>query len=145
MDREGRTLIDGGVIAFIPVRAALQAGGGQRGGAVGWAGEWPLRPTIPPRRAGAVASRAGLLLWHQQIERDLHEVSQQIPTVILPTGIETWPAPWDFRHSSRLIDTASLAAGRFLDGLRVNGPGLYRVNGPPATATPGRFVSGAGR
>jgi predicted patatin/cPLA2 family phospholipase len=26
VDREGRTLVDGGVIAYVPVRAALQAG-----------------------------------------------------------------------------------------------------------------------
>jgi NTE family protein len=87
------------------------------------------RLTGPPRRAGAVAARAGLLLLQHQIERDLHEVSQQIPTVVIPTGIESWPSPWDFGHSRRLINTAS---GRFLDRLCVNGPGLYRIDGPPA-------------
>ncbi|MBC6460682.1 hypothetical protein [Actinomadura sp. HBU206391] len=71
---------------------------------------------------------------HLEIERDLHEVSEQIPTVVLPTGIETWPAPWDFGQSRRLINTASLAARRFLDWLRISGPGLYRVDGPPATS-----------
>ncbi|MFI7616314.1 patatin-like phospholipase family protein [Nonomuraea terrae] len=128
--REGRTLIDGGVIAFVPVRAALQAGAasvvvlstGQK--------SRPPRPLDLPRRAGAVAARAGVLLLHQQIERDLHEVSERIPTVVVPTGIDSWPAPWDFGHSQRLIDTACLAAGRFLDGLRVSGPGLYRAEGP---------------
>ncbi|WP_327582541.1 patatin-like phospholipase family protein [Nonomuraea sp. NBC_00507] len=134
VDRDGRTLVDGGVIALVPVRAALQAGAASVVVLSTGPTSWPLRPAIPPRRAGAVAARAGLLLWHAQIERDLQEVSRRIPTVVLPTGIETWPAPWDFGHSQRLINTACLAAGRFLDGLRISGPGLYRVDGPPATS-----------
>ncbi|MEU8360029.1 patatin-like phospholipase family protein [Nonomuraea sp. NPDC048882] len=127
VDREGRRLVDGGVVAFVPVRAALQAGAasvvvlstGPESGAP--------RPVVPPRWAGAVAARAGQLLLHHQIERDLHEVSRRIPTVVVPTGIETWPAPWDFGQAERLIATASVEAGRFLDGLCVSGPGLYRA------------------
>ncbi|MEU8385660.1 hypothetical protein [Streptosporangium sp. NPDC048865] len=92
---------------------------------------WSSERGGPPRRAGAVAARAGLLLLEHQIERDLREVAGRIPTVVVPTGIEAWPAPWDFGHSRRLISTASRTAGRFLDGLRVSGPGLYRIDGPP--------------
>ncbi|MBF8185998.1 patatin-like phospholipase family protein [Nonomuraea sp. K274] len=139
VDRDGRTLVDGGVAAYVPVRAAQQAGAASVVVlSVGPEGS-PLCPTVPPRRAAAVVARAGLLLFHQQIERDLHDVSSQIPTVVVPTGIETWPAPWDFRHSQRLIATAAHTAGRFLDGLRVNGPGLYREAAPAAS------VAGAGR
>jgi NTE family protein len=133
VDREGRTLVDGGVIAYVPVLAALQAGAASMVVLSTGPESSPLSPTIPRRRASAIAARAGLLLMHHQIERDLHEVSQHIPTVVLPTGIEAWPAPWDFGHSQRLISTASRTAGRFLDGLRISGPGLYRGDGPPAT------------
>jgi NTE family protein len=142
VDREGRTLIDGGIIAYVPIRAAQKAGAASV--VVLSAGpEWPLSPALPPRRADAVAARAALLLTHCEIERDLRGVSTRIPTVVLPTGIKTWPAPWDFRHSQRLIITAAQAAGRFLDGLHVNGPGLYGVNGTPAgLAAP---AAGAGR
>ncbi|MFD7479110.1 patatin-like phospholipase family protein [Streptomyces sp. NPDC059837] len=153
VEREGRTLVDGGVIAYVPVLAALQAGAASVVVLSTGPESSPLRPTMPRRRASAIAARAGLLLMHHQIERDLHEVSQHIPTVVLPTGIEKWPAPWDFGDSQRLITTASLAAGRFLDGLRISGPGLYRVDDPPATpATPAgsdkartTSVSGVGR
>ncbi|MER7814654.1 sigma factor [Streptomyces sp. NPDC096153] len=96
----------------------------------------PLRPAVPRRRAAAIAAGAGRLLMHHQIECDLHEVARHVPTVVLPTGIEAWPRPWDFGHSQRLISTASHAAGRFLDALRVSGPGPYRVNGPTEPATP---------
>lgn len=138
VDREGRTLVDGGVIAYVPVLAALQAGAASVVVLSTGPESAPLRPAVPRRRAAAIAARAGLLLMHHQIERDLHEVARHVPTVVLPTGIEAWPRPWDFGHSQRLISTASRAAGRFLDGLRVSGPGLYRENGPtePATPTP---------
>ncbi|MFI6743536.1 patatin-like phospholipase family protein [Nonomuraea sp. NPDC050451] len=141
VEREGRTLVDGGVIAFVPVRAALQAGAASVVVLSTGQTSSPPRPAGPPRWAGAVAARAGLLLLQHQIERDLDEVSERIPTVVLPTGIESWPAPWDFRHSRQLINAAALAAGHFLDGLRISGPGLYRVAGP---AIPGK-VREAGR
>ncbi|WP_405866119.1 MULTISPECIES: patatin-like phospholipase family protein [unclassified Streptomyces] len=138
VERAGRTLVDGGVIAYVPVLAARQAGAASVVVVSSGPESSPLRPVVPRRRAGAVAARAGLLLLRHQIERDLHEVSRHIPTVVLPTGIEDWPAPWDFGHSQRLISTASRTAGRFLDGLRVSGPGLYRVDDPPAaSAGPG--------
>ncbi|MEU2737971.1 hypothetical protein ABZ656_22020 [Streptomyces sp. NPDC007095] len=124
-------LVDGGVIAYVPVLAALQAGAASVVVLSTGPESSPLRPTTPRRRASAIAARAGTLLMHHQIERDLHEVPKYIPTVVLPTGIEAWPAPWDFRQAERLISTASRTAGRFLDGLRIGGPGLYRVDGPP--------------
>ncbi|MFJ9902443.1 patatin-like phospholipase family protein [Streptomyces sp. NPDC101152] len=128
VERGGRTLVDGGLIAYVPVLAAQQAGAA--GVVVVAAGPESSRlpPAIPRPRAGAIAARAGLLLLHHQIERDLHEVSRHIPTVVLPTGIEAWPAPWDFGQSQRLISTACRTAERFLEGLRISGPGLYRVD-----------------
>jgi NTE family protein len=135
VDRAGRTLVDGGVIAYVPVLAAQQAGAASVVVVATGPESSPLRPTRTRRRAGAIAARAGLLLLHHQIERDLHEVAQHIPTVVLPTGIEDWPAPWDFGHSQRLISTACRTAGRFLDELHINGPGLYRVNDSSATCT----------
>ncbi|GGT33807.1 patatin-like phospholipase family protein [Streptomyces chromofuscus] len=128
VDREGRTLVDGGVIAHVPVLAALRAGAASVVVLATGPENSPLRPTVPRRRPGAIAARARLLLAHHRIERDLREVSGHIPTVVLPTGVEAWPAPWDFGHAQRLISTASRTAGHFLDGLRVSGPGLYRID-----------------
>ncbi|MEU1518663.1 patatin-like phospholipase family protein [Streptomyces sp. NPDC005811] len=134
VERDGRTLVDGGVVAYVPVLAALQAGAASVVVVAAGPESSPLRPVDRRPRAGAVAARAGLLLLHHQIERDLREVSRHIPTVVLPTGIDTWPAPWDFGHSPRLISTARHTAGCFLDELRISGPGLYRADGPFATA-----------
>ncbi|MEU9406744.1 patatin-like phospholipase family protein [Streptomyces sp. NPDC048281] len=139
VERAGRTLVDGGLTAYVPVLAARQAGAASVVVVATGPESAPLRPMVPRRRAGAIAARAGLLLLHHQIERDLHEVSQHIPTVVLPTGIEAWPAPWDFGQSQRLISTACTTAERFLDGLSISGPGLYRVDGSSATSTgPGK-------
>ncbi|WP_191298934.1 patatin-like phospholipase family protein [Lentzea cavernae] len=131
VDRDGRTLVDGGVIAYVPVRAAWQAGAASVVVLAVGPESSPLVRT-PRRRAGAIAARAGVLAFRHQIERDLREVSAHVPVVVLPTGVDDWPPPWDFRHSARLIATASRTAGRFLDGLRVSGPGLYRDDTAPA-------------
>lgn len=143
VDREDRTLVDGGVIAYLPVLAALQAGAASVVAlSTGPEGAPPDRADRR-RGAGAVAARAGVLLMRHQIERDLDEVSRHVPTVVLPTGIDAWPAPWDFGHSQRLISTAHRTAGGFLDALRVGGPGLYRTDAPsPAPAGAASSVSG---
>ncbi|MFD7227934.1 patatin-like phospholipase family protein [Streptomyces sp. NPDC059881] len=137
VDREGRTLVDGGVIAYVPAMAALQAGAASV--VVLSTGPESSSPgqAVPRRRAGAIAARAGLLLMRHQIERDLQEVARHVPTVVLPTGIDVWPSPWDFGHSERLISTASRTAGGFIDGLHVSGPGLYRV-GAATTSSAGQ-------
>ncbi|MGW1339558.1 patatin-like phospholipase family protein [Kribbella sp. NPDC002412] len=126
--REGRTLVDGGVIAYVPVRAAEAAGAASLVVLSTGPASWPVTPTLPRRRPGAIAARAANLQVHHQIEVDLHDVARRIPTVVLPTGIDTWPAPWDFSHSQRLIGTASVTAASFLDQLHITGPGLYRAD-----------------
>ena len=135
VDRAGRTLVDGGVIALVPVRAALHTGAASVVVVSAGPEAWPMRPTTPRRRPTAIAVRSRRLQLHHQVERDLQEVSRHIPTVVLPTGLETWPAPWDFGQSQRLINTAFRAVGGFLDGLRISGPGLYRgTNAPVGTS-----------
>ncbi|MER7243317.1 patatin-like phospholipase family protein [Kribbella sp. NPDC000426] len=126
--RDKRTLVDGGLIAYVPVRAACAAGAASALVLSTGPASWPLPPATPRQRAGAIASRAAVLQVHHQIECDLRDVAARIPTVVLPTGVDRWPAPWDFGHSHRLISTATVAAERFLDQLQVDGPGLYRAD-----------------
>ncbi|MEV4475496.1 patatin-like phospholipase family protein [Nonomuraea sp. NPDC049504] len=143
--RGGRTLVDGGVIAFVPVRAALEAGAASVVVLATGQTSMPPRPSAPPRWAGAVAARAGLLLLQHQIARDLREVSERVPTVVLPTGVESWPAPWDFRQSRRLIHTAASAAGHFLDTLHIEGPGLYQADAGTRSPSHGLDTTGLRR
>ena len=148
--RGNRTLVDGGVIAHVPVRAAQRAGAASAVVLSVGPESQPMRLRTAPRRARAIAARAKHLRLHHHIESNLREVSEHIPTIVLPTGIEAWPGPWDFSQSRRLISTASVTAGRFLDDLCVTGPGLYRDVDPPeapfsrnqATTT---FPAGAAR
>ncbi|MDT7741719.1 MAG: hypothetical protein QOE59_797 [Actinomycetota bacterium] len=134
VERDGRVLVDGGVIAYVPVLAALQCGAASVVALSSGPESWPMRPELPPLRATAVAGRAGLFLLHHQIERDLQQVASVVPTVVMPTGIEDWPSPWDFSQGDRLIRTARAAARRFLDEAPIDAaPGLYRAPGygPP--------------
>jgi NTE family protein len=141
--RDGRTLVDGGLIAYVPVRAAYAAGAASVLVLSTGPASRPLPPAAPRRGVGAIAWRATVLQVHHQIECDLQDVSQHIPTVVLPTGIDRWPAPWDFGHSQRLISTATAAAERFLTELRVDGPGLYRA-GTDEPSSQAHVETGAG-
>jgi NTE family protein len=147
VEREGRLLVDGGVIAYVPVLAALRAGAASVVALSSGPESWPMRPTVPRLRATAIAGRAGLFALHHQIERDLWHAAASVPTVVLPTGIDEWPSPWDFSQADRLITTARDAAERFLQETAIApSPGLYRVPGygphPPSAGAddpePGR-------
>ncbi len=139
VERGGRMLVDGGVIAYVPVGAALAAGAASAVVVSSGPEAWPVAPRRPRPRPTAVAGRAALWLLHHQIERDLHEAARRVPVVVPPTGIENWPAPWDFGQADRLIRTATGAAGRFLDQLDIgHGPALYRTSGPGTDPRPGQ-------
>ena len=130
VERDGRVLVDGGVIAYVPVLAALVCGAASVVALSSGPESWPLRPVLPPLRATAVAGRAGLLVLHHQIERDLQQVASTVPTVVVPTGIDDWPSPWDFSQADRLIATARDTARRFLAETPIEPtPGLYRAPG----------------
>jgi NTE family protein len=130
VEREGRLLVDGGVVAYVPVLAALSAGAASIV-VVESGPEGAPSPPMTRHGANAVVGRAAWLVLRRQIERDLHSAARRVPTVVLPTGIDDWPSPWDFSQSPRLLATARAAAGTFLDsrdGLAIGSqPGLHRV------------------
>jgi NTE family protein len=130
VERGRRLLADAGPVAYVPVRAAERSGAASLVVITAGPEAWPLRAENPRRRPGAVAARAGLIGLHSQIERDLQDVSRRFPTVVLPTGVDSWPPPWDLSQTHRLMGTSSLVAGRFVDDLSIEGPGLYRAAGP---------------
>lgn len=142
IERDGHLLVDGGVVAYVPVLAALRAGAASMLVVSTGPETWTPPPRPPRVRATSVAARALLLLLQQQIGRDLQEVSQHVPTVVMPTGVEDWPQPWDFTQSDRLIATARAASTNFLAGLQASvEPGLYRG---PTLHTAARADAAAG-
>jgi NTE family protein len=147
VERDGRVLVDGGVIAYVPVLAALQCGAASVVALSSGPESWPLRPELPRRRAISIAARAALFLLHHQIERDLQQVASAVPTVVMPTGIEDWPSPWDFSQADRLIGTARATAHRFLEETPIrSAPGLYRApRYAPGEALSSAVSAGGGR
>jgi NTE family protein len=125
VERGGMHLVDGAVVACVPVRAALAQGAASVVVLSAGPETLPAPSPLPLSRAGAIAARAGSMRTHRQIEGDLQQAAQRIPVVVLPTGTDTWPAPWEFGRSRRLITSAAIAAGIFIDGLEISGPGLY--------------------
>ena len=73
------------------------------------------------------------------------EGARRVPVVVPPTGIENWPAPWDFGQADRLIRTAAGAADLFLDRLDIgHGPGMHRAQGTELAARRNRPRPGQG-
>ncbi|MEV6158276.1 hypothetical protein AB0L53_48865 [Nonomuraea sp. NPDC052129] len=95
-DRPRPVAVAVGVIAYVPVRAALQAGAASVV-VLSTGPASPLSPTIPPGQ------------------------------------------------SHRLIETACREAGRFLDGLRISGSGLYRAAPACRGEAHAASASGVGR
>ncbi len=127
VQRDGRQLVDGAPVACVPVRAALAQGAASVVVLSAGPESGPVRSAGPLARAGAIAARAGSLRVRHQVERDLREVAQHIPVVVLPTGTDSWPSPWDLGRSRRLITSAAIAAGRFIDGGDASGPVRHRA------------------
>ena len=62
VERDGRTLVDGGMIAYVPVGAALAAGAASVVVVSSGPEAWPVAPRRPRLRPTAVAGRAALWL-----------------------------------------------------------------------------------
>jgi NTE family protein len=151
VERGGLQLVDGAAVACVPVRAAVVQGAASVVVLSAGPEAAPVGLRVPLSRAGAIAARAGSLRAHQQIERDLREVAQRIPVVVVPSGTDTWPAPWDFGRSRRLITCAAIATDRFVNGLQICGPGLFREGSndvpllrSPRTSSRPDFVASSG-
>lgn len=137
VERNGHVLVDGGVVANVPVLAALEAGAASM--VVVRSGPEALPPPSGSRpRARLIAARSGRLLVRHQIERDLLQASLHVPTVVMPTGVDCWPHSWDLSQSERLITTARAASRAFLEERETSSvsvdSGAGRLDSLPSTA-----------
>jgi len=121
VERDGRRLVDGGIVANVPISVA--AAQGAQTIVVLDCGF----TVIAPEREDSLRSamlRTVAIMAAQQVRRDLETVSDR--TVLYLPG--PWPIgsrPDDFRRSQELAETAYDLSLRWLRQLHVSGPGRY--------------------
>jgi NTE family protein len=119
---DGRLLMDGGVVANAPVRAALAMGAAT---IVLFDAGYACHLSEPPRHAAARILHATSVMIRRQVERDVEVVAALVPTIVLPPLCPIRTSPLDFGHSRALIAEAHTATTAFLDEVAVSGRGLY--------------------
>jgi NTE family protein len=127
VDHDRRRLYDGGIVANVPMRIAVDMGA--RSLVV-------LDCAFPGQLPTPGGSFAEILLFTAMVTmrtQAVHEaplVAQDIPVVYLPGPAPRPVSPLDFSHSDELTEASYEAARTFLASLTITGPGLY---GSPAT------------
>ncbi|WP_432492056.1 patatin-like phospholipase family protein [Kineococcus gypseus] len=130
---DGRDLVDGGLVAHVPVGQAAARGAGSL---------VLLDTTVPapaaagPASIGDVLARVALIQFRAQLRAALPAVAARIPVVCLPAPGARRVDPLSFDESAELTRDAHERTGAFLADLRVDGPGTY---GEPY----GRYVAGS--
>ena len=135
VDVGGRAMVDGGVLAHVPVLQALE-----RGAASMVVLDCTV-PTLAPQRArlGDVLTWVTRLQQRTQLEAVLPVVARSVPVVFLPPPPARRVSPFDFAASGELIADARTAAREQLRDLVVEAPGVHgdpfgRYRGAPASA-----------
>lgn len=125
VEREGRRLIDGGVLANVPIGVAAEQGAQTI--VVLDCGFNLFGPRTDPTLPHALL-RAAAIMVAGQVRRDLNLYQDR--TILYVPG--KWPPagmPYDFSKSLENSTESYQVASKWLEMLDVNGPGLYGV--PP--------------
>jgi len=122
VEHQGRLLYDGGVVANVPLREALDMGA--RSLVVldcAFAGQLPETPD----KLAEMLLYTGLVTMRAQAVLDAPLVAETVPVVYIP-GPEPLPiSTLDFDHTSELIERSYEVARSFLERVEITGPGLY--------------------
>jgi NTE family protein len=125
-EREGRTLVDGGVSDNAALSQAVELG----------AGEVYVLPTgfacalaHPPRTALGVAMQALTLLIEQRLILEVEHFKDRVDVKVIPPLCPLSVSSVDFGHAGELIDRAHEASAGWLD------------SGGPSMPHPERFLS----
>ncbi|WP_236147549.1 patatin-like phospholipase family protein [Mycolicibacterium sp. CH28] len=127
VDYDGLHLYDGGVVANVPMRQAVDMGA--RSLIV-------LDCFFPGQLPGSTDTLADILLYtalvtmRSQAVAEATLVAESLPVVYLPGPTPKLVSPLDFTHTTDLIADAYTSARRFLEDVRITGPGLYH-QAPP--------------
>jgi NTE family protein len=130
---EGRVLYDGGVLANVPIRQALNMGAKSL---VVLDCAFPGHlPTVPETLAETLLFWATLSMRNQAV-LEVELASADVPVLYLPGPPVQAVTPLDFTHTADLIASSYEASSGFLGKVEVDGAGLYgHPGGPPPTVT----------
>ncbi|HWO63320.1 MAG TPA: patatin-like phospholipase family protein [Umezawaea sp.] len=128
----GRVLYDGGVLANVPIRQALEMGAKSL---VVLDCAFPGHlPTVPETLAETLLFWATLSMRNQAV-LEVELASADVPVLYLPGPPVQPVTPLDFSHTAELIASSYTASTAFLDTVVVDGPGLYGDPGGPPVET----------
>ena len=122
VDHDGRHLYDGGVVANVPLRQALDMGARSL---VVLDCTFPGHLLPPPETLAETLLFTAMVTMRSQSIFEAPLLAAQVPIVYLPGPAACRCSPFNFDHTEILIEGAYDAALSFLKGLRVDGPGLY--------------------
>ena len=130
---DGRDLVDGGVVANVPVRHAAARGAGSL---VVLDATVPA-PVVPgPPSIRNILARVAQVQLRAQLMAALPAVAAHVPVVCLPAPGPRRVDPTSFEETAVLSQDARERTDAFLAELHVDGPGIY---GEPY----GRYVAGS--
>ncbi|MCV7397970.1 patatin-like phospholipase family protein [Mycobacterium paraseoulense] len=127
VDLNGHQLYDGGLVANVPMRQAVEMGA--RSLVV-------LDCNFPGQLPASTKTIADILLYTAMVAMRAQAVLEApvlaagIPVVYLPGPPPRLMSPLDFTYTAALIEAAYEAARSFLHQLRITGPGLYGSPSP---------------
>lgn len=127
---DGRSLVDGGILANVPVRQAVQMGAASV--VVLDCGLWGMAME-QPQTLVEVMLRVAAISVGRQLALDLPAIAAEHAVVYLPGIFPMTTSPLDFSHAASLMNGGYAAAKPFLSVLSVDGPGLYGT--PPLAMT----------
>ena len=122
VDHDGRLLCDGGLVANVPLKQALAMGARSL---VVLDCTFPGHLLPPPENLAEALLFTAMVTMRTQIILEAPLIAAQVPVVYLPGPVACRCSPFDFDHTDVLIEGAYDAARPFLEGLRVDGSGLY--------------------
>ena len=126
VEHDGRLLYDGGVVANVPLREAIARGARSL---VVLDCSFPGHVPPVPETLAEIVFFTVLTVMRGQAVLEAPLVAEHVPVVYLPGPAVQQISPLDFDHTDLLVANAYDAPTSFLDGTRVDGPGLY---GSPA-------------
>jgi NTE family protein len=122
VNHDGRHLYDGGMVANVPLQQALSMGAHSL---VVLDCTFPGHLLPPPQSLAETVLFTAMVTMRYQAIFEAPLVAEHVPVLYLPGPAAHRISPFNFDRTALLIEEAYEAARDFLEGLQVDGPGLY--------------------